>query len=80
MPAGADSGRQAALRVDGSAADCLPDSAPEQQFLAAARAAGTSGYVFKRNAGRDLIPALEQTLRGEQVFPEPSDDANHVPD
>ena len=50
------------------------------EFLAAARAAGASGYVFKRNAGRDLIRVLKQTLGGEQVFPEPSDKANHVPD
>ena len=39
-------------------------------FLAAAREAGASGYVVKRNAGRDLIHALKQTLSGHRAFPE----------
>jgi CheY-like chemotaxis protein len=38
-------------------------------FLAAAREAGASGYVVKRNAGRDLIHALKQTLCGRRAFP-----------
>jgi DNA-binding NarL/FixJ family response regulator len=39
-------------------------------FLAAAREAGASGYVVKRNAGRDLIHVLKQTLCGHRAFPE----------
>ena len=39
-------------------------------YLAAAREAGASGYVVKRNAGRDLIHALKQTLCGHRAFPE----------
>jgi DNA-binding NarL/FixJ family response regulator len=50
------------------------------EFLAAARDAGASGYVFKRNAGSDLIRVLQQTLSGRQAFPEPSDDPQTVLD
>ena len=39
-------------------------------FLAAAREAGASGYVFKHNAGGDLIPVLKRTLCGHRAFPE----------
>jgi DNA-binding NarL/FixJ family response regulator len=49
-------------------------------FLAAARQAGASGYVFKRNAGSDLIRVLKQTLCGDSAFPEPSDEHETVPD
>jgi len=50
------------------------------EFLAAAREAGASGYVFKRNAGTDLIRVLKQTLRGELAFPELRDEPNPVSD
>jgi DNA-binding NarL/FixJ family response regulator len=49
-------------------------------FLAAAREAGASGYVFKRNAGCDLIRVLKQTLGGQPAFPELSDEPTSVPD
>ena len=39
-------------------------------YLAAALEAGASGYVVKRNAGRDLIHVLKQTLHGDRAFPE----------
>ena len=50
------------------------------EFLAAAREAGASGYVFKRNAGSDLSRVLKQTLRGEMAFPELRDEPNPVSD
>lgn len=49
-------------------------------FQAAAREAGASGYVFKRNAGSDLIRVLKQTLCGHRGFPEASAEATPVPD
>jgi len=39
------------------------------EFLGAAREAGASGYVFKRNAGTDLIRVLQETLGGHTIFP-----------
>ena len=48
------------------------------EFLAAAREAGASGYVFKRNAGTDLVRVLKQVLSGDYVFPESSDDPNRA--
>jgi DNA-binding NarL/FixJ family response regulator len=50
------------------------------EFLAAAREAGASGYVFKRHAGSDLIRVLKQTLCGERAFPELTDEPETVPD
>ena len=50
------------------------------EFLAAAREAGASGYVFKRNAGSDLIRVLKQTLCGQRAFPELSDEPKPVAD
>jgi DNA-binding NarL/FixJ family response regulator len=50
------------------------------EFMAAARQAGASGYVFKRNAFSDLIPALKQTLSGHQVFPDLSNEPEIVSD
>lgn len=49
-------------------------------FQAAAREAGALGYVFKRNAGSDLIRVLKQALCGHRAFPEASDEATPVPD
>lgn len=54
----------------------LPDSPPvvflsvheSREFLDAARDAGASGYVFKRNACRDLIGVLKQVLAGERTI------------
>jgi len=51
-----------------------------RDFVAAAREAGASGYVFKRNAGSDLVRVLNQTLSGRLVFPELSDEERLVPD
>ena len=45
------------------------------EFLAAARKAGASGYVFKRNASTDLIRVLNETLSGRTTFPELDDEA-----
>ena len=50
------------------------------EFLAAAREAGASGYVFKRNAGSNLGRVLKQTLAGEMAFPELRDEPNPVSD
>ncbi len=49
-------------------------------FLAAAREAGASGYVFKRNAGSDLIRVLKQALCGHRAFPGLSDEPKTFPD
>jgi len=51
-----------------------------RDFVAAARQAGASGYVFKRNAGSDLVRVLKQVLSGRLVFPELSDEEKLVPD
>lgn len=45
-----------------------------EEFLDAARDAGASGYVFKRNACRDLISVLRLALAGEPAFPELADE------
>jgi DNA-binding NarL/FixJ family response regulator len=49
-------------------------------YLAAALEAGASGYVVKRNAGRDLIHVLKQTLRGDRAFPELNYEGTHASD
>ena len=51
-----------------------------EEFLAAARKAGASGYVFKRNAGTDLIRVLNETLGGQTMFPEVDDEPTSVLD
>ena len=50
------------------------------EFLAAAREAGASGYVFKRNACSDLIRVLHQTLAGDRAFPELRVEPKLIPD
>ena len=49
-------------------------------FLAAAREVGASGYVFKRNAGSELIRVLKQALCGNWAFPERNDEPTAVSD
>jgi two-component system, NarL family, nitrate/nitrite response regulator NarL len=49
------------------------------EFIDAARYAGASGYVFKRNACADLTRALKQTLAGRSAFPERTDEPLTVP-
>ena len=49
-----------------------------REFLDAARDAGASGYVFKRNACRDLIRVLRQALAGGRGFPERADEPETV--
>jgi DNA-binding NarL/FixJ family response regulator len=51
-----------------------------REFLDAARDAGASGYVFKRNACRDLISVLRQALAGERAFPQLTDEPEAVTD
>jgi DNA-binding NarL/FixJ family response regulator len=51
-----------------------------REFVDAARDAGASGYVFKRNAGSDLTRALKQTLAGQPAFPELTDEPLTVPE
>jgi DNA-binding NarL/FixJ family response regulator len=51
-----------------------------REFLDAAQEAGASGYVFKRNAGSELIGVLKQTLGGHLAFPELRDEPKPVPD
>jgi DNA-binding NarL/FixJ family response regulator len=51
-----------------------------RDIVEAASDTGASGYVFKRNAGRDLIATLKQALSGHRTFPEASDEPKPSPD
>jgi DNA-binding NarL/FixJ family response regulator len=51
-----------------------------REFLDAARDAGASGYVFKRNASTDLIRVLRESLAGGRAFPDLAGEPQPVPD
>jgi DNA-binding NarL/FixJ family response regulator len=49
---------------------CSAHVSPE--IMGAAREAGASGYVFKHNCARDLLPAVEAACKGRPAFPQSS--------
>ncbi|HSY65904.1 MAG TPA: response regulator transcription factor [Terriglobales bacterium] len=65
------SGFEAARRIR----VCVPDSAivilsshKDKQFIEEARKAGANGYVGKSDADKQLIRAIESTVKGEEFF------------